>query len=66
MSSLAITYPFPSLAAVIVQFSRSTYTVNEVAGAVEVAVQITSASEIVTVTFSTGDGTALGKQWIRW
>ena len=48
--------------AVMVQFIRTRYTVNEVAGSVEVYVQISSASEIVRVTVSTADGTALGKE----
>ena len=65
LSCLALAHPSPSAVAVIVQFSRPSYTVNELAGTVDVAVQITSASEIVTVNFSTGDGTALGKQWLR-
>ena len=56
-----IRIPLPSSIAVMIRFSRASYTVNEVAGTVEVGVQISSASEIVTVTVRTVDGTALGE-----
>ena len=45
----------------VVQFSMSSYTVSEAAAMVEVAVQISTANEIVIVSVSTVDGTAIGK-----
>ena len=47
--------------AVIVQFSRPSYTVGEMAAMVNVAVQISSASETVRVNVGTMDTTASGR-----
>ena len=49
------------IAAVMVQFSMTSYTVSEAAVMARVAVQVSSASEPVTVNVSTMDATALGK-----
>jgi hypothetical protein len=49
------------VSAVLVRFSMPSYTVSEAAVMVRVAVQISSASEPVTVNVSTTDATALGK-----
>ena len=48
-------------AAVMVRFNMPSYTVSEAAMMVRVAVQISSASELVRVNISTIDETALGK-----
>ena len=49
------------IAAVMVQFSMPSYTVSEAAVIARVAVQVSSASEPVTVNVSTMDATALGE-----
>ena len=49
------------IAAVMVQFSMTSYIVSEAAFMAEVAVQVSSASESVTVNVSTMDATALGE-----
>ena len=45
----------------MVQFSMPSYTVSEAAAMVSIAVQISSAAESVSVSVSTMDVTALGK-----
>ena len=46
--------------AVVVRFSMSSYSVNEAAALVEVAVQISGATDTVQVNISSVDGTAIG------
>ena len=48
--------------AVMVQFSMSSYTVSEAAAMIDVAVQITSATEMVKVNVRTMDATSLGRK----
>lgn len=63
--TLYILFPSPlrmhGVPAVIVRFSMPSYTVSEAAMTVSVAVQISSASEPVSVNVSTMDATALGE-----
>ena len=49
------------IVAVMIQFSMTSYTVSEAAAIARIAVQISSASEPVTVNVSTMDATALGE-----